>query len=215
MLKRFAAAFALTASTALLPLPAAAQEAPQPGAARATTDIVLTTELGPIVIALETEAAPLSAANFLRYVDEKRLDGTVFYRAMRLDWDEQPAGLIQGGTQFDPARILPPVAHEPTTQTGLSHTVGAVSLARNEPGTATADFSIMVSDQTGLDANPKSEDPTFKDGYAVFGYVTDGMTVVRAIFDAPTDPDKGEGWMKGQMIAQPVKILTARRLAAP
>lgn len=215
MLKRFAAAFALTASTALLPLSAAAQEAPQPVAARATTDIVLTTELGPIVIALETEAAPLSAANFLRYVDEKRLDGTVFYRAMRLDWDEQPAGLIQGGTQFDPARILPPVAHEPTTRTGLSHTVGAVSLARNEPGTATADFSIMVSDQTGLDANPKSEDPTFKDGYAVFGYVTDGMTVVRAIFDAPTDPDKGEGWMKGQMIAQPVKILTARRVAAP
>lgn len=215
MLKRFAAAVALTASTAFLPLPALAQDTAEPVAAWATTDIVLTTELGPIVIALETEAAPLSAANFLRYVDEKRLDGTVFYRAMRLDWDEQPSGLIQGGTQFDPKRILPPIAHEPTTQTGLSHTVGAISLARNEPGTATADFSIMVSDQTGLDANPKSEDPTFKDGYAVFGYVTDGMAVVRAIFDSPTDAEKGEGWMKGQMLAKPVKILSARRVAAP
>lgn len=209
MLKRFAPAFAAFAAFALA---AAAAALPSSALAQATTPVVLTTEMGPIVIALETERAPISAANFLRYVDERRLDGTVFYRAMKTEWDEQPSGLIQGGTQFDPKRILPPIAHEPTTQTGLSHTVGAVSLARNEPGTATADFSIMVSDQTGLDANPNSDDPTFRDGYAVFGYVTSGMEVVRAIFAAPTDPEKGEGWMKGQMLAQPVKILTARRV---
>lgn len=179
-----------------------------------TTNVVLETEVGEIVIALETERAPVTAANFLRYVDEKRLDGTVFYRAMRLDWGEQPNGLIQGGTQYDPERILPPIAHEATNVTGVKHTVGAISMARNEPGSATGDFSIMVSAQSGLDANPASDDENFRQGYAAFGHVVEGMDVVRAIFAAPTDPDKGEGWMKGQMLAKPVKILSARRAAS-
>ena len=200
MLTRFALLFA-----ALLLVPAAAT-------AQATTNVVLTTELGEIVIALETERAPVTAANFLRYVDEKRLDGTVFYRAMRLDWGEQPNGLIQGGTQFDPRRILPPIAHEATSETGVRHTLGAISMARNEPGTATADFSIMVSPQPGLDADPASEDENLRLGYAAFGHVIEGMDVVRAIFDAPVDPHKGEGWMKGQMLAEPVKIVSARRV---
>lgn len=200
MLKRFALFL-----TALILAPAAAH-------AQQTTDVVLTTELGEIVIALETERAPVTAANFLRYVDEKRLDGTVFYRAMRLDWGEQPNGLIQGGTQYDPDRILPPIAHEATHVTGVKHVAGAISMARNEPGSATGDFSIMLSPQPGLDAQPDSEDETFRHGYAAFGRVIRGMDVVRAIFDAPVDPDKGEGWMKGQMLAEPVKILSARRV---
>ena len=181
-------------------------------AAQQTTDIVLTTELGDIVVALETERAPATAANFLRYVDEKRLDGTVFYRAMRLDWGEQPNGLIQGGTQYDPERILPPIAHEPTNLTGVKHTLGAISMARNEPGSATGDFSIMLAPQPGLDADPDNEDENLRAGYAAFGHVTQGMDVVRAIFEAPVDPDKGEGWMKGQMLAKPVTILNARRV---
>jgi peptidyl-prolyl cis-trans isomerase A (cyclophilin A) len=203
MLTRFALFLA-----ALLVMPAAAS-------AQALTNVVLHTDKGDIVIALETERAPVTATNFLRYVDEKRLDGTVFYRAMRLDWGEQPNGLIQGGTQFDPKRILPPIAHESTAQTGVKHTLGAISMARNEPGSATGDFSIMVSPQPGLDANPASEDETFRQGYAAFGHVVEGMDVVRAIFDAPVDPEKGDGWMKGQMLAQPVKIITARRADAP
>ena len=182
-------------------------------AAQQTTDIVLTTELGDIVVALETERAPATAANFLRYVDEKRLDGTVFYRAMRLDWGEQPNGLIQGGTQYDPERILPPIAHEPTNLTGVKHTLGAISMARNEPGSATGDFSIMLAPQPGLDADPDNEDENLRAGYAAFGHVTQGMDVVRAIFEAPVDPDKGEGWMKGQMLAEPVAILDARCLS--
>ena len=197
--------FALAIAALLLAAPAHAQQ---------TTDIVLETELGAIVIALETERAPVTAANFLRYVDEKRLDGTVFYRAMRLDWGEQPNGLVQGGTQYDPKRILPPIAHEPTNVTGLRHSAGAISMARNAPGTATGDFSIMLSPQPGLDADPASEDPELRAGYAAFGRVVGGMEVVRAIFDAPVDPDAGEGWMKGQMLAKPVKILTARRAEA-
>ena len=185
--------------------------APTAASAQATTKVVLATELGDIVIALETERAPITVANFLRYVDEDRLDGTVFYRAMRLDWGEQPNGLIQGGTQYDPERILPPIAHEPTTMTGLSHTAGTISMARYEPGSATGDFSIMLSDQPGLDADPNAADPDAQAGFAAFGRVVSGMDVVRAIFDAPTDPDKGEGWMKGQMLARPVKIIDARR----
>ncbi len=198
MLRRFALPLALFLS------PAAAH-------AQELTNVVLHTEVGDIVIALETERAPITAENFLRYVDEKRLDGTVFYRAMRLDWGDQPNGLIQGGTQYDPKRILPPIAHESTLETGVKHTVGAISMARLEPGSATGDFSITVSAQPGLDANPNSEEEDFRLGYAAFGHVVEGMEVVRAIFDAPVDPDKGEGWMKGQMLAQPVKIVSARR----
>ena len=208
MLKRFA----LTLAIASFPL--AAQEASETPSEReyATTDVVLETAMGDIVIALETERAPITAANFLRYVEEDRFDGTVFYRAMPLDWGEQPNGLIQGGTQWDPERVLPGIEHEPTSETGLSHTRGALSMAMGEPGTANGDFSIMLGDQTGLDADPDSDDPTRRAGYAVFGYVVDGMDVVEAIHAQPTDPDAGEGWMKGQMLAEPVVITQARVL---
>ncbi len=194
--------FALLLAALLLPAAASAQ---------ATTNVVIETELGEIVVALETERAPITAANFLRYADEKRFDGIVFYRAMRLDWGEQPNGVVQAGTQWDPERILPPIAHEPTDVTGVKHVTGAISMARLEPGTATGDFSITVSPQPGLDADPRAADPELRAGYAAFGHVVEGMDVVRAIFDAPLDPDKGEGWMKGQMLAAPVKVISVRR----
>ena len=194
--------FAIILAALLLPASAWAQ---------ATTNVVIKTELGDIVVALETERAPITAANFLRYADEKRFDGIVFYRAMRLDWGEQPNGLVQAGTQFDPKRIRPPIAHEPTDVTGVKHVEGAISMARNEPGTANGDWSIMLAPQPGLDADPTSDDPDRRAGYAAFGRVIEGMEVVRAIFDAPLDPDKGEGWMKGQMLAKPVKVISVRR----
>ena len=197
--------FAIILAALLLPASAWAQ---------ATTNVVIKTELGDIVVALETERAPITAANFLRYADEKRFDGIVFYRAMRLDWGEQPNGLVQAGTQFDPKRIRPPIAHEPTDVTGVKHVEGAISIARNEPGTANGDWSIMLAPQPGLDADPTSDDPDRRAGYAAFGRVIEGMEVVRAIFDAPLDPDKGEGWMKGQMLAAPVKVISVRRQAA-
>lgn len=209
MFRRFAILalpFALT--TAVF---AQEQTPPSPESAPESTLVVLETTMGEITAAIETERAPITAANFLRYVDEGRFDGIVFYRAMRLDWGEQPNGLIQAGTQHDPDRTLPPVAHEPTSETGVLHTAGALSMARNAPGTATGDFSIMLQEQPGMDADPASDDPELRAGYAAFGHVVDGIEVVRAIHAAPTDPDKGEGWMKGQMLAEPVKILTARR----
>ncbi|MEP3051579.1 MAG: esterase-like activity of phytase family protein [Erythrobacter sp.] len=176
-----------------------------------TVDVVLETSHGDITIALEIERAPITAGNFLRYVDQHRLDGTVFYRAMDLDWGEPPNGLLQGGTQHDPQRVLEPIAHESTASTGLSHTNGALSMARFDPGSATGDFSIMIRDQTGLDAQPGSDDPNLAAGFAVFGYVIDGMEVVQAIHAQPTDPNKGEGWLKGQLLAEPVEIISARR----
>nr|WP_298928308.1 esterase-like activity of phytase family protein [uncultured Erythrobacter sp.] len=180
-----------------------------------TVTVILETSMGDITVALETERAPITASNFLRYADEDRFDGTVFYRTMRLDRDPRPNGLIQGGTQFDPKRILDGIEHEPTSQTGLSHTSGALSMAMGEPGTANGDFSIMLQDQVGLDAQPKSDDPIWKNGYAVFGYVTEGMDVVTAIHAAQTDPNKGEGMMRGQMIADPIKIIDVRRAPVP
>ena len=209
MLKRFAPtklALGLALPAFLAAAMASAQDAP------ATTEVVIATDVGAITVALETQRAPVTSRNFLRYVDLKRFDGRVFYRAMRLTWGDQPNGLIQGGTQNDPKRVLPPIAHERTSDTGVKHVAGAISMARLTPGSATGDFSILVSPQPGLDADPASSDPEQREGYAAFGHVTQGMDVVRKIFDAPTDPDKGVGSMKGQMLAKPVKILTVRRV---
>lgn len=212
MLKRFATlALPFALATAALAQDAPAPQVPAPADEPETVLVVLETRMGDITAAIETERAPITAANFLRYVDEGRLDGTVFYRAMPLEWGEQPNGLIQGGTQYDPERILPPIAHEPTSETGVKHVRGALSMARLAPGTANGDFSIMLQEQPGMDADPTSDDPELRAGYAAFGHVVEGMEVVEAIHAAPTDPDEGEGWMKGQILADPVKIVEARR----
>lgn len=177
-----------------------------------TVEVALNTERGTITVALDAERAPITTANFLRYVDQKRFDGIVFYRAMRVQWGEQPNGLIQAGTQGDPKRVLKPIAHEPTSQTGVLHKAGAISMARYAPGTATGDFSILLSDMPGLDADPRSENPEQVAGYAAFGRVVSGMDVVRAIYDAPLSPTKGEGVMKGQMLDPTIRIVSARRI---
>jgi peptidyl-prolyl cis-trans isomerase A (cyclophilin A) len=165
--------------------------------------VVLETGLGPIVVELEAEKAPATVANFLRYVREKRLDGTDFYRAMKLAPDGS-LGLIQGGVRGDPKRSLPPVRHEPTSLTGLSHRHGTVSLARAAPGSATADFFIVVGDIPSLDANPAGAGDN--QGFAAFGRVVEGMDVVRRILASPTSPTQGEGVMKGQMLQPAIPI---------
>jgi peptidyl-prolyl cis-trans isomerase A (cyclophilin A) len=192
---------ALLAALLSVAAPLAAQPDPDP----ASVPVVLETSEGSITVLLEVERAPVTAANFLRYVDERRLDGALFYRAMRLG---EGSGLVQAGA--DHRRRLPPIAHEPTSATGLSHVDGAVSMARAGPGSADADFFIIVGDSmTGLDAGPASGGDQL--GYAVFGRVVEGMDVIRRILAAPTSPSEGEGVMRGQMLAPRVAIRSARR----
>jgi peptidyl-prolyl cis-trans isomerase A (cyclophilin A) len=185
--------------------------APAPGMVR----VAMVTAMGTIELDLDAVHAPVTTANFLRYADERRFDGTAFYRVMRLDWGRPPNGLIQGGTQNDPKRILPPIAHEPTSQTGIVHKAGTISMARYAPGTATGDFSILLSDLSGLDADPLAGDPEQVAGFAAFGHVASGMDVVRQIYDAPLSATKGEGFLNGQMLEEPVRILSVRRVAPP
>lgn len=185
-------------------LSAESAETPAEASVPETSEVILQTGKGTIVLALETERAPVTSANFLRYAEEGRLDGTTFYRAMKV---AEGYGLVQGGARNDPERILEPIAHEPTTQTGLSHTDGTISMARAAPGSANMDFFIIVGDLVSLDADPAA--PGDNLGYAAFGRVTEGMDIVRAILAAPIDPEKGEGVMKGQMLAAPVEIIRA------
>ena len=134
---------------------------------------------------------------------------------MRLAWGTPPNGLIEGGLSGDPRKVLPPVRHEPTSVTGILNKAGAISMARFAPGTATADFSILLSDQPGLDADPTSADPDRQAGFAAFGQVVSGMDVVRRIYDAPLSPTAGSGVLKGEMLEKPVHILSIRRMALP
>lgn len=214
MMRRFAplALFALSATAVSAQVPPA--PAPVPSAAApvapapkpATVKVGIQTSAGRIVVEVEKERAPITAANFLRYVDQKRLDGQSFYRATKV---APGFGLIQGGVR-NPALLYPPITHEPTSKTGLSHIDGAISMARGAPGSARSDFFITVGSIPSMDADPTQ--PGDNLGFAVFGHVVEGMDVVRAILDMPTSPTAGIGPMKGQMLAPTVKIISARRL---
>jgi peptidyl-prolyl cis-trans isomerase A (cyclophilin A) len=201
----------LLAAALLAPLAALAQTAPAPAPTPtvkpATAKVAIETSVGRIVLELETERAPITARNFLRYADQKRLDGAFFYRSVRV---QDKFGFIQFGADSDPKRVLPPIAHEPTTKTGVKHVNGAISTARLAPGTGRSEFTISVGDQPSLDADPTK--PGDNLGYAAFGKVIEGMEVVWKILDSTTSPTKGEGVMKGSMLDPKVKIVSVRRL---
>lgn len=188
---------------------AVAAEQPRP----ARVLVTLTTSEGPIVLELEKDRARATTANFLRYVNEKRFDGGTFYRAINMAED---FGLIQAGVAaMKPGQKLPPpIKHEPTTQTGLTHKTGTVSMARREVGTAQSDFFITVGNMSSLDARPDQSGDNA--GFAAFGQVVEGMDVVLKIMRAPISPTLGEKeGMAGQMLENPVTILTARRIERP
>jgi len=205
---KLAIAIALSAALAgQAPAPVAPATPKAPPAA--TTDLVpvaIDTSLGRIVVALDRAHAPVTTANFLHYVDTHRLDGETIYRAMHVPGGKAGDGLIQGGVRSDARKLYPPIAHEPTNQTGIKNVAGAISMANGGPGTAKADFFILTSDMPALDAS--ATDP----GFAAFGRVVEGMDVVKAILDAPVSPTKGEGAMKGQMLDPPVKIIKVARV---
>ncbi|GAY22717.1 peptidyl-prolyl cis-trans isomerase PpiA precursor [Sphingobium fuliginis] len=191
---------------ALFSLAPALAQSPAAAPPPADVRVALDTGAGRILIAVHVAQAPATAANFLRYVDQKRLDGASFYRGV----GSADYGFVQGGAQNDPKRILPPVKHEPTSQTGLTHDDGALSMARYAPGSATGDFFIVLGKMPGMDAHPEAAGDN--QGFAVFAHVIEGMDVVKTILAAPKSPTAGEGVMKGQMLERPVTILTARRL---
>ncbi len=176
--------------------------------AAANPRVELQTGQGLIVLELFADKAPITSADFLRYIDAGLYDGATIYRALRTQ-GAPTTGLIQGGARLDPAHPIAPIAHESTTKTGLSHKDGTVSLARRAPGTATSDFFICVGDDPYLDADPTQ--PGDNLGFAAFGHVLAGMDVVRRILALPTSPTLGAPEMAGQMLDPPVPILSARR----
>jgi peptidyl-prolyl cis-trans isomerase A (cyclophilin A) len=165
----------------------------------------LQTTAGVIVFELDTKRAPITATNFLRYVEEKRFDNTTFYRAAR-NKKNPKLGLVQGGINHRVVKARTPIPHEPTSRTGLRHLDGTLSMARNAPGTAMGDFFITVGPAAYLDARPGSV------GYAAFGKVVDGMPVIKAILAAPTYPGGRSRNTMGQSIVAPIRILSARRI---
>ena len=194
----------------LAAFPAAAQTTAPLPAPKPPAYVALDTPQGRIVIQLAVAQAPITTANFLRYVDRKLYDKATFFRASRAPGAVE-YGLIQGGLQN--VGVLPPIAHESTTQTGLKHTDGVISIARNEPGSATSDFFICIGDAPYLDANPTA--PGDNQGFAAFGRVVQGTDVAKKIVALPTPGKAINPVMKGQILDPPVPITSARRVAEP
>jgi peptidyl-prolyl cis-trans isomerase A (cyclophilin A) len=167
--------------------------------------VALTTAKGTIVIELEAKKAPITTANFLKYVDGHKYDGATFWRAA----NSGASGFIQASPV---GPTFPPIKHESTTQTGLSHTDGTISMSRFAVGTATGDFVLCVGDNTFMDAGPNSGSDDHQ-GYAAFGRVVKGMNVVNAILHGHIAKGKAKqgGWT-GQMLAVPVKIISAKQV---
>ena len=181
--------------------------------ALALPQAVIETSHGAIVVELDEAAAPLSVANFIVHAQAGHFDDGSFYRSVRDDNEREgvaPMNLIQGGHSFDGLAEAEGIAHESTLDTGLSHTRGAISMARDEPGTATTEFFIMVADYPGLDAGPDGRNPD-EAGYAVFGEVIEGIDVVERIWKSPTSLDSAPNdFPYPQFLTEPVIIETVR-----
>ena len=149
--------------------------------------VVIETSFGNITIELYEKQAPITTKNFIRYINEKRWEGSTFYRVVTPT--NQPNSkvkieVIQGGLyEDDHPQNLPPIAHETTKQTGIKHLDGVISMARYEPGTATFEFFICVGDQPKLDFGGNRNLDNV--GYAAFGRVIEGMDVVKIIHAQP------------------------------
>ena len=172
--------------------------------------VIFETELGSITMEVDAAKAPVTAANFLKYVDGKFYDGGVVNRSVRPDntiRHDVEIQVIQ--FQSDPARrreLLPPIPLERTSVTGLRHVDGALSMARNGPDSATSSFSIMVGDQFELDFGGKRN--ADGQGFAVFGRVTGGMEVVKKIHASKTGTD---GAYRTETLDPPIKVIRAYR----
>ena len=152
--------------------------------------IVISTELGILNVELYTQRAPITVNNFLRYVKAKIFDDSHFFRIVTPDneqkYDEQDPNsfvsikVLQGGVQPQHPRLLSPIAHESTEQTGILHKHGVLSMARFEPGTADGSFFICIGDQPSLDFGGGRYQDGF--GFAAFGRVIKGESVLKALY---------------------------------
>ena len=167
--------------------------------------VTMKTELGDIILEIDTINAPVTAKNFLKYVDDKIFNSAFFYRVVRMD--NQPNNkikieVIQGGLGFDESPLsLPPVEHETTDKTGILHKDGVISMARMEPGTASSEIFICIGNQPELDFGGK-RNPDGQ-GFAAFGKVIKGMDVVREIQSKPDEE---------QMLVTTVNIIEVVRI---
>jgi len=178
-----------------------AQDVPQ------TVRVRFETALGAFEVEVDAARAPVTTANFLKYVDGGFYDGGRVHRSARLETQAARAvkiEVIQAG--INPARErdeLPPIPLERTSVTGLLHKDGVISMARSGPDSATSDFFICIGDQPSLDfGGARNLDGQ---GFAAFGRVVSGMDVVRAIHKAPAE---------GENLSPPIRILSARRVNA-
>lgn len=190
----------LTLALALLAPEAAAQRADR--VTPRWVRVRLETADGNMVIALDQRRAPLTTANFLKYVDDGRFDGVSFYRTARNKRDPR-FGFIQSGIRTDARRFLDMIPHESTRKTGIKHLDMTISMARKgPPGSANGNFFITVGAIPAMDwqsaANP---------GYAAFGRVVGGQATVRRILAEPTG-----GAMNGTLMLKPVRVNRAVRL---
>ncbi len=160
--------------------------------------VQIDTSEGPIILELDGKHAPISTANFLHYADTHKFDNGTFYRAVKAG----QSGFIQFNTG---GLTYPVIPHEPTSQTGLSHTDGAVSMARFAEGTASNEFTIVVGDMTYLDAGGTAMPD--KQGFAVFGHVVSGMEIVRHILNESLSKAGA-----GDSLVKPVVITSAHRV---
>ena len=178
---------------------------------------MIETQLGVIEVEIDTVRAPVTAANFLRYVDAGHYNGGRFHRTVRTQPDNQPRSkikidVIQGGVnpKFQDAGFGP-IPLERTSQTGLRHTDGAISMARTAPDSAVSDFFLCLGDQPELDfggrRNPDGQ------GFAAFGRVRQGMEVVRRIHQSPAAPSGSTAAVAAghQRLDPPVEIIRIRR----
>ena len=201
MIKYLAVATAILTSSWQVPAPAGP---PKP------VTVVFETEKGTIEIAVDVARAPVTAENFLRYVDGGFYDGGQFTRTVRPDTEtnkENPIQVIQArraaGRQGFPA-----IALERTSVTGVKHVDGTVSMARSTaPDSAASDFFICVGDQPGLDMGGK-RNPDGQ-GFGAFGKVVKGMDVVKAIQQSPVS--RNAQGQNTQTLTPPIKILRAAR----
>jgi len=167
--------------------------------------VLIQTELGDITVEIYEKEAPITAGNFLKYVDDGLFKNATFYRIVTME--NQPDNdikieVIQGGLGYTEGRkTLPPIEHETTEKTGIRHEDGFISMARLQPGTASSEFFICVGDQPDLDFGGK-RNPDGQ-GFAAFGKVVGGMDVVRKIHRQPAE---------GQMLDPRIQIFDIVRV---